>query len=109
MSNSTDQLITVESFNLRITPDEYEDFPFVDNKGFFPNFYKSQDLETEILKVELEENFTYAIYKKFGWFYVLICAFSNAAEINTAAMEIIKRSPGFKLSLNNILRDKNEH
>ena len=97
MKNTNYDLTTFEKVTLRIAPGEYHSFPLVDNKGVFTHFYETQDEYSAFIRVTPDvNNPIYALYKKYGNFQILICAFSTKDEINADAMKIINSSESFK-------------
>lgn len=90
MKNITNKAIEFESYTLRIAPGEYKTFPFVDNKGLFRDFIKTDDDFIFSHEVHLTEiGPVIGVYKKVGCFSVLVSAFYNLEEMNEEAKEIL--------------------
>ncbi|MBF6637882.1 hypothetical protein LLS47_21330 [Rouxiella badensis] len=107
MKNTNYDLTTFENVTLRIAPGEYHTFPLVDNKGVFTHFYETQDETSAFIRLIPDvNNPIYALYKKYGKFQILICAFSTKDEINAEAMKIINCSEPFKKTLSNLLNGR---
>ncbi|WAT01495.1 hypothetical protein [Rouxiella chamberiensis] len=105
MFNLENKIYEVDSFTLCIAHGQYQSFSKVDNKGEFYDFYKTVSTDSLCLHLKPDVNRPiYALYKRFGSFFVLICAFENKDEICHEAMQIINSSEELKTSLQNCLK-----
>lgn len=100
MTTSSNEIITCESASVRIAPGEYFDFPIVDNKDLFPNYFRTQSEFQFQLQCNCIDNFIYALYMRKANIAYLVCAWANKDEINDQAMQIIKENPKLHYLLN---------
>ena len=104
MAHQVYDLIECESFSLRISSGEYQSFMVVDNKKLFHHFRKTnEDFKYRLVTHLCFDSPIFAIYKKAGDFEILVCAFSEAKEINSEAKEIIKNSEKLRMSFQGLM------
>lgn len=100
MSFPINGIIKCESASVRLSSGEIFEFPVVDNKDLFPNFFRTTDkfgLELQCLFLESE---IYAMYKRKDNIAYLICAWEKPEEINQEAMNEIIADPKLSYLLN---------
>lgn len=100
MKNFSNDIIDCASVAVRIGPGEYFEFAVVDNKGLFPNFYRTSQKFEVMVQCNCIEEFIYAIYKRKGNIAYLVCAWEKKHELNDAAIELIKSKPELAYLLN---------
>lgn len=100
MNITSEEIITCESASVRIAPGEYFEFPIVDNKGLFPNYFRTKSTFVFELQCNCIDNFIYALYMRKANIAYLICAWEKKEEINDRAMEVIKDNPSLHYLLN---------
>lgn len=104
MKNINGKIIELESYTLRVAPGEYQTFPFVDNKGLFRDFWKTNDDFIFSHEVNLTENGpVIGLYKKAGCFSVLVGAFSNIEEMNVESKEILATDESLRICVESTL------
>jgi len=104
MAKQDYELIDCESFSLRISAADYRTFKVVDNKGLFHHFRKTtEDFKHRLITHLCFDAPIFAIYKKVGTFEILVCAFSEAKEINDEAKIIIENSEKLRKSFQGLM------
>lgn len=92
---------------LQTAPGEYLEFSLVDNKGLYPDFYRTTNSFSSEITMNLTAAYpSYAIYKKVGYYSILVCAFANKEEINEEAMSLINSNEKYLEILSNLLEGR---
>lgn len=100
MSQTSNEFIKCDSASVRLSNGEIFEFPIVDNKDLFPNFFRTElDFSIQV-QCYLIGNETYAMYKRKENVAYLVCAWGNKSEINEEAMLEITVNPELAYLLN---------
>lgn len=100
MCENINDLIECESASVRLSNGEIFEFPVVDNKDTFPNFFRTNaNSRIEIRSADFDE-LIIAMYKRKENLAYLVCAWEKKEEINKEAMEEIISNPKLAYLLN---------
>ena len=92
MNTNPNEIIECESVSVRIGAGKYFEFPIVDNKDMFPHFFRANSDSNLQLQVSCLDELIYALYRREGNIFYLVCAWEKEEEINDEARKLIASS-----------------
>lgn len=100
MDAKSSDVIECGSISVKCDNGEIIEFPVVDNKGLFPNFFRTAEKFRFQVQCYLVEGNTYALYKRVNNIAYLLCAWNKKEEINNEALELISSKKELSYLLN---------